>query len=119
MLVATTGPGRPCRVASSHTPPFPPLPAACPSPRPHSALGKRLRKLDKNDDGMVTASELAEAMSEILAVGHSEEEAWSVVYDLDKDGDGVGALRCGVAARALSQPSSCRAASPIMPLRCC
>ena len=110
MLVATTG--HACRAARSHTPPLLSLPAARSSSCPHSALGKRLRKLDKNDDGMVTASELAEAMSEILAVGHSEEEAWSVVYDLDKDGDGVGALRCGVAVLAVSQPSSCRAASP-------
>ena len=54
-----------------------------------ATIGSRLKRLDRNDDGMVTAKELADAMTEVLAVEYSEEEAWSVVRDLDKDNDGV------------------------------
>jgi len=57
----------------------------------HRLVGSKLRLLDRNNDGLLSADELAMAISEILD-GHSDEEAWAVVHSLDQDEDGMGTL---------------------------
>lgn len=53
------------------------------------AIGSKLKVLDKNDDGFITANELRSAVADLLGPECTEDDVWAVIRKLDSDGDGV------------------------------
>lgn len=59
--------------------------------RVDSTIGKNLRLMDKDMDGVLSADELREAVKVVLATHNTDTEAQAIVDKLDRDKDGKGA----------------------------